>query len=271
MIGLILSIFIGLLLGLLGAGGSILTVPLFVYAVGMAPGMASYASLFVVGSTAFIGAIGYAKEKRVRPGIAVQFFIGSFLGVTLARRWLLPWIPNTLFQSAFYVVTKDHLIMFSFSLLMIFAARSMIKVQQNSEIVGRNRIGKNSFLQLFVKAFFVGITTGFVGAGGGFLIVPALVLFAGLTMKETVGTSLLIIGMNSMGGFLISWFGNDQQARPDLIYLLQFTVIATIGLWLGKRISRNIPEQNLKKIFGFFVLILGLVIFVQQVGSLFSH
>jgi uncharacterized membrane protein YfcA len=100
MIGLILSIFIGLLLGLLGAGGSILTVPLFVYAVGMAPGMASYASLFVVGSTAFIGAIGYAKEKRVRPGIAVQFFIGSFLGVTLARRWLLPWIPNTLFQSA---------------------------------------------------------------------------------------------------------------------------------------------------------------------------
>ncbi len=274
MIGLFLSIFIGLLLGLLGAGGSILTVPLFVYIVGMTPTMASYASLFVVGTTALLGAISYGKEKLIHIDIAIQFFAGSFLGVTVARKWILPAVPQILIDTQTLSLTKDHVIMLFFSILMMLAARSMMRKKNRSE---NQKSSEESFdkkgkrLSFFMKSFFVGITTGFVGAGGGFLIVPALVLFAGLSMKETVGTSLLIIGMNSLSGFLVSWFSVSQQSRPDLGYLLQFTTIAALGLWLGKKLSKAIPEHQLKMIFGIFVFCLGLVIFVQQVRSLYSH
>lgn len=274
MIGFVLSIFIGLLLGLLGAGGSVLTVPIFVYIVGMTPAMASYASLFVVGSTALLGAISYGKEKLIHIDIAIQFFIGSFLGVAVARKWILPGIPEVLVETQSLSLSKDHLIMLLFSILMMFAAQSMIRKKVNGQINGNIELSAKSerkWIALFVKSFLVGMTTGFVGAGGGFLIVPSLILFAGLTMKETVGTSLLIIGMNSLSGFFVSWFSGVQQPRPDLGYLLPFTMIAAVGLWLGKRISKSIPEHQLKMIFGFFVLCLGLVIFVQQVRSLYSH
>lgn len=250
------AVFIGIVLGLLGGGGSILTVPILVYLLAIPAYEATAYSLFIVGVTSLTGSINYMRYKLVDFKIALLFSIPSFIGVLLTRKLLLPNLPDSLFTLGDFEVSKNLAIMVLFSLLMMMASYSMIK-KNNIDI---DEKAENKF-RLIIKFFFVGVLLGLVGAGGGFLIIPSLIFFAKLDMKTAVGTSLLIISANTLIGFL----GDLTTSIVfDWILLISFTILALIGIYIGIKISKFIDEKKLKPIFGWFVLIMGIYIISKE-------
>lgn len=250
------AVFIGIVLGLLGGGGSILTVPILVYLLAIPAYEATAYSLFIVGVTSLTGSINYMRYKLVDFKIALLFSIPSFIGVLLTRKLLLPNLPDLLFTLGDFEVSKNLAIMVLFSLLMMMASYSMIK-KNNIDI---DEKAENKF-RLIIKFFFVGVLLGLVGAGGGFLIIPSLIFFAKLDMKTAVGTSLLIISANTLIGFL----GDLTTSIVfDWILLISFTILALIGIYIGIKISKFIDEKKLKPIFGWFVLIMGIYIISKE-------
>ncbi|MCB9073173.1 MAG: sulfite exporter TauE/SafE family protein [Bdellovibrionaceae bacterium] len=250
----------GLSLGLIGGGGSILTVPILVYFFNLDGISATTDSLFVVGATALFGAALNIKRKLVDFKTGILFAVPSFFGVFVARRFILPFIPDQISLPMDLVVTKSILILASFSILMILAARSMIqsgKYKKQSIVLGE---GYN--FNIVIKGFLVGCTTGFVGAGGGFLIIPALVLLLNLSMRVAVGTSLAIIAANSLFGFFIS-INEDLVVNWQL--LITVTLLGFLGLFVGYIFSPYVKEHRLKQGFGFFVLLVGLFILGDQI------
>lgn len=256
--GYIGALFIGLSLGLIGGGGSILSVPIFVYLFKIQPIEATSYSLFVVGTTALIGSFGYAKQKLVNLKTGISFAIPSFVGVYLVRKVLMPMLPSTLITINEYEITKNLMVMVAFATLMILASYSMIKPRKNNP--AQTTQDKSYYIKIGQKGFMVGLVTGFVGAGGGFLIIPALVLLAGLPMKEAVGTSLAIIAANSLFGFFVG----SQLQNIDWKFLFTFATVAVIGIIIGSQFSKKVSEQRLKVAFGWFVLIMGSGILLQQ-------
>lgn len=261
LLGSFAALIMGLSLGMIGGGGSILTVPILVYFFQINGTQATAQSLFIVGTTALIGALLNAAKKQIDLKIAILFSIPSLIGVAVSRRLILPMIPDD-FSVVGLPMTKSILLLMAFAALMLIAAKAMI---QSS---GKNTVARSntSLLEIATKGFFVGIITGFVGAGGGFLIVPALVLFLGLSMRMAVGTSLAIIALNSLFGFSVSL----QEALPNWPQLLMITLLGAIGLFVGHRLAPLVPEKNLKKVFGYFVLVLGLFVFIDQGFRLFK-
>jgi uncharacterized protein len=252
----IFAVLIGVVLGLLGGGGSILTVPILVYLLSIPAYEATAYSLFIVGVSSLAGSITYMKQKLVDFKIALLFSIPSFIGVILTRKLLLPNLPDLLFSLGNFEVSKNLVIMVLFSILMIMASISMIKknnfdTQEKAE----------SKIRLIIKFFFVGVLLGLVGAGGGFLIIPSLVFFAKLDMKTAVGTSLLIIAVNTLIGFLGDL---TTSIEFDWYLLISFTVLALIGIFIGIKISKFIHGKKLKPIFGWFVLVMGIYIIVKE-------
>jgi len=201
--GYFAAIFIGLSLGIMGGGGSILTVPVLVYLMGVSPVLSTAYSLFVVGSTSLVGAMGYFRKGLVSVRTALVFLTTSLVSVFLTRKFVMPAIPHELFKAGTLVFTKDLLVLVAFAVLMVAAATSMIRSKQAEEILVDDLHHRHSinYLLILTVGAVVGVLTGFVGAGGGFLIIPALVLFARLPMKLAVGTSLAIIAVNSLVGF----------------------------------------------------------------------
>jgi uncharacterized membrane protein YfcA len=250
------AVFIGIVLGLLGGGGSILTVPILVYLLAIPAYEATAYSLFIVGVTSLTGSINYMRYKLVDFKISLLFSIPSFIGVLLTRKLLLPNLPDLLFTLGDFEVSKNLAIMVLFSLLMMMASYSMIK-KNNIDI---DEKAENKF-RLIIKFFFVGVLLGLVGAGGGFLIIPSLIFFAKLDMKTAVGTSLLIISANTLIGFL----GDLTTSIVfDWILLILFTILALIGIYIGIIISKFIDDKKLKPIFGWFVLIIGIYIISKE-------
>lgn len=250
------AIIIGIVLGLLGGGGSILTVPVLVYFLSIPAYEATAYSLFVVGTTSLAGSLTYLNKKLVDLKIAILVSIPSFFGVLISRKIILPNIPETLFQISSFSVTKNLAIMILFSVLMIMASLSMIR--KNKSVEDKKDMGRFS---LMVKFFFVGLFLGLVGAGGGFLIIPSLVFFAKLEMKAAVGTSLLIIAANSLTGFL----GDLTTSIVfDWNLLAFFTAFALIGIFIGTKVSNYIDNKKLKPIFGWFVLVMGIYIIIKE-------
>lgn len=261
-LGLSSAIVIGIALGLIGGGGSILTVPIFVYLLGVDPVTATANSLFVVGATALVGGIRNVRLGNVHLKTALIFAIPSLTTVFLTRRFLVPALPDKLFQIGDFVVSKDFGIMVFFAIIMLIAAISMIrsgKKKQTSEGPGSVSY---MFPLIFLEGIGVGLVTGIVGAGGGFLIIPALVLLAKLPMKIAVGTSLLIIAVKSLIGF-----AGDLGAgiEIDWPFLLGFTGLAIVGILIGIKLSAKIPGEKLKGGFGWFVLIMAIVIIIKEV------
>jgi uncharacterized membrane protein YfcA len=252
----IFAVFIGVVLGLLGGGGSILTVPILVYLLDIPAYEATAYSLFVVGVTSFAGALTYMKQKLIDFKSAMLFSIPSFIGVFITRKLVLPNIPDSLFSIGEFELTKNLAIMILFSVLMILASYSMIR-KNNVYLEKKDQ----STLELIVKFFFVGVFLGLVGAGGGFLIIPSLIFFAKLDMKTAVGTSLLIISVNTLVGFL-------GDLTTDIIFdwnlLILFSGLALVGIYIGIKISKLIDSKKLKPIFGWFVLIMGISIIVKE-------
>lgn len=255
-IGYLASIIIGLSLGLIGGGGSILTIPILVYLFKIDPELATSYSLFIVGATSITGSYSHYKMGNLQLKSALVFAIPSIVSILIIREVIFPQIANTIFTVASYSVSKDLLIMIVFSILMVAASISMIQKKQ-TEI----NPTKTNYTQLAFIGFIVGIVTGFLGAGGGFLIIPALLFFANLPMKQAVGTSLLIISINSIIGFAGDIF---IGTAIDYGFLILISAMAFIGMLLGTQLSKKIDGDKLKPIFGWFVLVMGLYIITKE-------
>lgn len=252
---------IGISLGLVGSGGSILTIPVLVYLFHVQPTLATGYSLFIVGTTALVGGVRSGFRHMVDFRTTLFFALPSLVTVYLTRRFLVPFIPNELVSMGVFVLTKDIVIMIFFSVLMLAASVSMIRHQ-------RKEVRDSTLMQhpnpvILPIGMAVGLITGLVGAGGGFLIIPALVLFAGLPMKKAVGTSLLIIAINSLIGFLGD-IGAGQVI--DYAFMLIITGIAVTGILVGNYLAQFIEGNQLKKGFGWFVLVMGFYIIAKEIS-----
>jgi uncharacterized membrane protein YfcA len=259
--GYISSILVGVALGLIGGGGSILTVPVLVYLFSVDTVLATAYSLFIVGATSAVGSVNYFRKDLVNVKTAIVFGIPSIIAVFLTRAFIVPAIPDEIFSTGNFVVTKSMLLMTLFALLMIVASYSMIKkdkktVQDDSS----NSHQKFNYPFILLEGAVVGILTGLVGAGGGFLIIPALVVLSKLPMKEAIGTSLVIIAAKSLIGF----FGEGGETIIDWQFLLLVSGFAIIGIFLGTLLSKRIDGDKLKPAFGWFVLIMGIYILVKE-------
>lgn len=259
--GYIGALLMGIVLGLLGAGGSILTVPILFYLFGVDVVLSTAYSLFVVGFTALAGAIPNMKKGLVNYKIALLFSAPSLLAVYLARAFLVPAIPQHLFFLGKLDVTKDVAILVGFAIVMILAAWSMMRSARNNQQENATVSKKLDYRLIMLEGLVVGLITGIVGAGGGFLIIPALVIIGKLPMKLAVGTSLLIIAIKSILGFL----GDVQSGQEiDWIFLLVITGITIAGILIGTRLSNFVEGAKLKKAFGWFVLLMGCYIIINE-------
>lgn len=254
------ALIVGLVLGLIGGGGSILTVPILVYLIGLNPVVATAYSLFVVGVTSVIGAYKNFKKGLVDVKTAIIFAIPAFIAVYITRRFLVPIIPDSVFTLAGFEVTKNIFIMLFFAIIMLLASFSMIKAKKNTQIDNTTTKIKYNYPLIAIEGILVGALTGLVGAGGGFLIIPALVLLVKLPMKKAVGTSLLIIAAKSLIGFL----GDLSNLNIDWPFLLIFTSISIVGIIIGMSLSKFISGKKLKTGFGYFTLLMAIYIIYKE-------
>jgi uncharacterized membrane protein YfcA len=291
-LSLLLAIVIGLTLGLIGGGGSILTVPVLVYVAGVPAVEATAASLFVVGLAALVGSLAYVRRGEVRFGVVLTFGIPSIVAVYLTRRLLVPRIPEVIGTVGEMAISRDFALMVLFALLMVLAAVSMIRSGTRRSVdatpapsatpraavstalggdtgssgtAQRETAPHHSPVVVAVatvgEGLVVGTLTGLVGAGGGFLIVPALVMLAHLPMKSAIGTSLMIIAIKSLIGFLGDL---GAQTAIDWYFLGVFAALTIVGIVAGSLLAARISAARLKPAFGWFVLVMGAGILVRE-------
>lgn len=257
-LGYLVSVLIGISLGLIGSGGSILTVPVLVYLFHIDPLLATTYSLCIVGISSIAGVISRLRQKLVDFKVIFVFGAPSILGVFIARKYLLSAIPAKFSIFTNTVISKDSFIMLFFASLMLVSALSMILGKNKKEMEGEKA---NYGLPLAFVGLLEGMVTGIVGAGGGFLIIPALVLLGKLPMKKAIASSLFIISIKSLVGF----GGDLLHVNVDWKFLSIIIVLATIGIITGNYLNKTIDGAKLKKGFGWFVLLMSLVILFEQV------
>ena len=252
------ALVIGILLGLTGGGGSILTVPVLVYILGLNPIVASAYSLFIVGSTSSFGTLINIRKGIVVFKTGLLFALPSIIAVYLTRKYVVHSIPEILFQNESLIITKNTFLMVLFAIVMLFASLSMLR---KSKITEANVTAeKQNTVLVVLRIFGVGILIGLIGAGGGFLIIPALFHFAKLPIKKAIGTSLFIIALNSLIGFS----GDLQNLNVDWFFLFRFTIVAMFGIFVGIYTSKFFNENSLKKLFGVFVLVMAIFILTKE-------
>lgn len=259
-IGYVFAFFIGLFLSLLGGGGSVLTVPVLVYIFMIEPSIATSYSLLIVGISSFFASLSYIKNNQASLKTAFFFSFPSFAMVFVMRKYILPMIPSVVFSTDLFTLYKNTLIMAVFAILMLISSVSMIRSKKKltENIVAIQR--RVRYHIIFIEGIIVGCLTGFVGVGGGFLIIPILTLFVNLPMKMAVGTSLIIITINSIFGFL----GEIGRHSIDWQFLAIFMTSCIFGVCAGIFISTKIESQKLKVYFGWFTLLLGIVILLKE-------
>ncbi|WP_462253395.1 sulfite exporter TauE/SafE family protein [Ferruginibacter sp.] len=259
-LGYALAALVGISLGLIGGGGSILTVPILVYVIGVSPVLATSYSLFIVGTASLAGAFNNYLKGFVKIKTALLFGIASITTVFVTRKLLLPKIPAVIINTSQFYVTQSTATMVLFAILMLLASIAMIrnkKINYTTVVIKE----ENKISKLLLYGILIGLATGFLGAGGGFLLIPALVLILKMPMKEAVGTSLLIIALNSLIGFT----GDLGHFLIDWKFLISITLIAIAGIFVGGILAKKVEGDNLKKGFGWFVLIMGLYILVKEI------
>jgi uncharacterized membrane protein YfcA len=255
--GFVGALVIGTVLGLTGGGGSILTVPVLVYLLSVSPVTATAYSLFIVGSTALVGTIRNAQKGMIEYKVGIVFAIPSFISVFLTRKLIVPSIPEVVLNLDSFIITKDMLVMIFFAVIMLAASISMLR-ERNEAVL--NKDVHFNYPLIIIEGLVIGLLTGLVGAGGGFLIIPALVLFANLPIKKAVATSLMIIAIKSLIGFLGD-IGNIDIAWD---FLLTFAGLSMIGIILGIYLNNFIDGKKLKKGFGWFVLATAIYILLKE-------
>ncbi len=260
-IGYLAMSLVGVTLGIIGAGGSILTVPILVYLFRYDAASASYYSMGIVGVSALVALPNYWRQGRIDLKTVIKFVPASMVGVFLTRNIILPMIPDQILSSEYFTLTKNQMILSFFAVLMIMASRSMFTKKPLQSTKPLVKLGLLTSLHSVAIAFFVGGITGIVGAGGGFLIIPALINLLGLDITTAVGSSLVIIAINTLWGFL-SGLRSEQIPWFDLTTM---TLVTTVCAAVSSKFSKKIPQESLKKAFGWFILAMGTFILSQQV------
>lgn len=255
--GYMAAALIGVSLGLTGGGGSILTMPVLVYLFGISPVIAAAYSLFIVGSSSLVGVAGKIRQQLISYHAVVYFGIPSLFVVFATRKWLMPALPDVLFTLGDMPFTKAIFTLLLFSVLMIMAGVSMIR---DKEMSATDNAAAIHPLRIGMQGMVTGLITGLVGAGGGFLIVPALIWMLRLPVKTAIGSSLLIIAINSLAGFL----GDVMNYRIEWPLVLPVTAVAIAGIFIGNSLQRHISAVHLKKGFGWFVLAMGIYIIIKE-------
>ncbi|WP_114820636.1 sulfite exporter TauE/SafE family protein [Chryseobacterium sp. KLBC 52] len=259
-IGYAAAVLIGVSLGLIGGGGSILTVPVLVYLFGIDAFLATEYSLFVVGISSLVGSVSYFKKGLVNFKVALIFGIPSVISIFLTRIYLLPLIPQEVFRIQGFTMTRNIFLLLVFAGLMILASYKMIKSNSPKGTLENIQNENNVFLAVG-QGSIVGVLTGLVGAGGGFMIIPALVNLLKIPMKIAIGTSLAIISLNSLIGF----FSSVNHMKIEWELLLSVTAIAIAGIIMGSKLSKMIDGKKLKPAFGWFILIMGIYIITKEI------
>ena len=259
-IGYLGAILMGVSLGFFGGGGSILTVPILVYLFNIDPVLATAYSLSIVGVTSLVGSFSHMRMGNIDFRTTLVFGIRAIISVYLTRRMLLPAIPENLFTIGNLEVNKSLGLLLLFAIIMLLASWSMIRPSRNSNNVPVQKNGYNYPL-ILTEGTVVGVVTGLVGAGGGFLIIPALVLLGGLEMKKAVGTSLFMIATKSLIGFTGDLSG---KLIIDWHFLIMFSAIAIVGIVVGSVLSKSVSNEKLKPAFGWFVLAMGIYILLKE-------
>lgn len=254
--GYIFAVVIGLILGLIGGGGSILSVPVLVYLFGFDAITATSYSLFIVGITSLVGTLSNIKSKQINFKTALLFGIPSIFSVILVRRFLLPLIPDPIFSVEGFALSKDKFLLVLFAILMLWSSIKMISPRPINHLTMK----EPNHTKVLLQGLFVGAITGLIGAGGGFLIIPALVLLLGLEMKQAIATSLFIITLNSLIGF----FSATAMTSVDWQFLGKFSGLAISGILIGTQIAKTIDGRKLKPAFGVFVLLIGVYIIIKE-------
>lgn len=256
-IGLLLAVLVGLTLGMIGSGGSILTVPILVYILGVNPVLATTYSLLIIGVTSFVGAANGIQNKSVDFNKVLYFGLPSMITVFLVRSYILPLVPDE-FIIAGYVFHQDNVLMVLFAIIMVLSAIPMIKGGRKDGVLTNKQ---QSLGLIIIQGVLVGMVTGIVGAGGGFLIIPVLINSFGLTLKRAVSTSLVLITINAFIGLL-----GDLEKFPefDWTLILTYIVLSVIGLFIGFRVSSRIDNTVMKRGFGIGILVLSIFILVQE-------
>ncbi len=262
-LGYIGALLMGLVLGIIGGGGSILTVPILVYLFAVDKVMATAYSLFIVGTTAAVGSASHMRQGNVHWGSAIWFGVPSIIAVFATRAWIMPALPDRFGYALGFELTKGTLLLLLFAVLMLAAAIGMVR--NTAPITPAATRSRTASLAITtVEGTLVGMLTGLVGAGGGFLIIPALVMFGGLGMKQAIGTSLVIIAAKSLLGF-----GGDLLAGRvvDWTFLLTCAATACVGILIGARVGARFTGERLKPVFGWFVLAMGVAMILAELTT----
>lgn len=256
------TVLMGIILGLVGGGGAILTVPILVYLFHIDPVIASGYSLFIVGAASAVGSLRSLRHRMIDIPVSFNFAIPSFVGVFCARSLVLPALPQMLAISPSLHISKGELLMILFALIMLVASVSMIRGRREGQAPAPSQgLTPQTRFWIAAQGLAVGLLAGLVGAGGGFMIIPGLVMLVGLPMKRAVASSLFIIALQSSFGFLGEW---AKGTTIDWSLLLSLASLAVVGMVVGSRFQQFIPEKKLRIGFGYFVLLMGLWILVQQ-------
>lgn len=253
------ALLIGVVLGLIGGGGSILTIPILVYLLYVEPVIATAYSLFVVGITSGVGSVRNIRKKIINFKTVLFFAFPAVITVYSTRRYMIPAIPEELGEVFGFQICKRDIIMLLFAVLMLLAAFSMIR-NKASESEKKRTI--ENYPLLVILAIFTGFLTALVGAGGGFIIIPILVLLGKLPMKNAVATSLVIVTLNALIGFV----GDVQNMTIDWGFLLPFSILPIFGIFIGMWLQRFINGAKLKTAFGWFILLMGLYIIFKELS-----
>ena len=259
LVGYIAAALIGISLSLIGGGGSILTVPVMVYLFSVTPSLATSYSLFIVGTASAIGAYANYRKGLISVKTALLFGISSIITVFCTRKFIVAAIPENIGTLYGFDVTKSFLIMVLFSLLMLIASVYMINDKaQNNDVATQVKL---NVYKLSLYGIAIGFISGILGIGGGFILIPALVLLVGMPMKKAVGTSLFIIALNCFVGFT----GDFGHFTIDWFFLLKITTIAVAGIFAGSIFSKKVQGEKLKKTFGWFVMIMATCILINAI------
>lgn len=252
------AFLIGFILRLIGGGGSILTVPILVYFVGLEPHLSTAYSLFIIGVSSLVASIQNARAKLIDFRFALLFAFPAFFIIFLIRKYLLPALPEVLIDFGAFALHKDTAIMVFFACVMLLSSVSMILGRKDKKDKENSTM---NYPLIFGQGILVGCVTGLVGAGGGFLIIPAMVFFANMEMKKAVATSLFVIAFNSLFGFM----GDVAMLKIDWTFLLSFSSLTILGIFTAGPLSKSINSAKLRKLFGWFILCMGIFIILKEI------
>ena len=259
-VGYVAALLVGFSLGFIGGGGSILTVPILKYLMGFSAVISTAYSLFIVGAAALMGSVGYFRRRLVNFKAVILFAIPSLLAVAITRKFIIPNLPDPV-KIFSLSISKDVYIMVVFAIVMLLASYSMIRSSRKPGREAMLELKPEHYLLIITEGLGVGLLTGFVGAGGGFLIVPALVLLLKLPIKEAIGTSLIIIAIKSLIGF---FYGDATEQHIDWQFLVTFSAIALIGIVAGTYLAKISKSYKIKSAFGWFILFMGILIILNE-------